>query len=168
MSILLFKSFKSIIIFPADFFEFFWYYFFLDLDNFNVLEHCTVIPPISFVYEEFSGELIIPQGIEEIGLSCFTGSNFNKIILPNSLKRIGDFAFAVCRELKELTLPHNLVYIGEKAFSMFLDKLNYDGTIEEFKKLVKNSDIEWWKNLNINNVNCKDGEVSVRIGLQLK
>ena len=146
----------------------FLYYFFLDLDNFNILEHCTVIPTSSFIYGDFGGELIIPQGIEEIGLSCFAGSTFNKILLPDSLKKIDGFAFSVCKELKELTLPHNLVYIGEKAFSMYLDKLNYDGTIEEFKTLVKNSDIEWWKALSIDNVNCKDGEVSVRIGLQLK
>ena len=63
-----------------------------------------------------SDPIVIPEGIEEIDKEVFSGSSIKKIILPQSLKKIGDYAFSKCRELKEILLPDELEEIGNYAF----------------------------------------------------
>ena len=43
--------------------------------------------------------------------------NLQGVVLPEGLKRIGDAAFLMCRELKYINLPRSLEYIGSSAFS---------------------------------------------------
>ena len=43
--------------------------------------------------------------------------NLEGVVLPNGMKRIGDSAFLMCRELKYINLPRSLEYIGDCAFS---------------------------------------------------
>jgi len=67
----------------------------------------------------------IPEGVEEIGPSAFggekngftySGSAFESIHLPNTLKKIGNAAFANCPNLKSVTIPYNVEYIESSAF----------------------------------------------------
>ncbi len=47
-----------------------------------------------------------------------------KVIIPNTVKRIGDYCFYRCRSLKTIIIPPTVKYIGEKAFcSSSLEKL---------------------------------------------
>lgn len=44
--------------------------------------------------------------------------NLQRIILPNSLRRIEDEAFFQCQKLSNINLPHGLEYIGEGCFAL--------------------------------------------------
>lgn len=71
------------------------------------------------------------------------------IVLPESIKSIGERAFAKCKNLKRITLPENLEYIGASAFSECesleeiilprnIKKLNYRtfGDCKRLKRIV--------------------------------
>lgn len=65
----------------------------------------------------FSGELIIPEGTIEIPENCFSYCSFSKIILPESLRTIGDRAFSGNYRLEEIEFNEGLIRIGQLAFS---------------------------------------------------
>ena len=57
----------------------------------------------------------INEGTEIIGNFAFTNENFNSIILPNTLKKIGIGVFAHS-DLKEIKIPDEVNEIGDSAF----------------------------------------------------
>ncbi len=74
-------------------------------------------------------EITFPNGLEEIeeaAFGCFyyetasknlhTEQNFERIDIPNSVRKIGNAAFASCLKLKHITLPENLDYFGRNVF----------------------------------------------------
>lgn len=63
-------------------------------------------------------ELVIPEGVTEIAPRAFHGFNFDKVVFPESLRAIGDWAFFSCQSLRELRFPARLQSIGEHAFSL--------------------------------------------------
>ena len=94
--------------------------------------------PASIGKEEFE----IPKGVEEIGASCFAGNKtIKKIVIPNTVRKIGIYAFLNTKKLKEvefepksklteikdgafaessiskIVLPEKLKIIGEEAFA---------------------------------------------------
>lgn len=73
----------------------------------------------------YSGEesdIIIPSEIEgvsvtEIGNSAFCGNSLiEKVIIPDSVIKIGKFSFEDCKKLKEVTIHEGVTYIGAAAF----------------------------------------------------
>lgn len=48
---------------------------------------------------------------------CFSSSKASSIVLPDSINRIEDEAFIGCTDIKTLTIPSKVNYIGNKAFS---------------------------------------------------
>ena len=74
---------------------------------------------------KFQGELVIPEGIVEIPKACFGRSmktasgntNFSTVILPSTLKIIGENAFCGCSRLSgHLEIPEGVVTIKKEAF----------------------------------------------------
>ena len=64
-----------------------------------------------------SQEIIVPEGIREIGKRAFSEvKNIRHIRLPDSLERIGDYAFSECRTLMEIVIPAGVRHIGRGAF----------------------------------------------------
>lgn len=66
--------------------------------------------------------VIIPNEIEEqavtyIGKDAFKESGIKTVVIPDSVKEIGENAFRGCKGLTEIELPKNLSYIGTSAFS---------------------------------------------------
>lgn len=61
--------------------------------------------------------VMIPEGIEEIGEFSFARSVLESITLPESLKEISYGAFYHCDNLKQVSLPAGIRNIGPKAFS---------------------------------------------------
>ena len=57
--------------------------------------------------------LIIPEGVNEIGSSCFESCSSLRITLPDSIKKLGDFALSGVTLNK---VPKDLIEIGECAF----------------------------------------------------
>lgn len=64
--------------------------------------------------------VVFPDGTEIIPNNCFKdaahSNNLKKVVLPPSVKTIGDFAFYGCARLTEINLPEGLISIGESAF----------------------------------------------------
>lgn len=74
--------------------------------------------------EKFT-EIIIPDGITEIGNNAFAGNAFAKVEVPGSVKKIGNYAFSQVQEKKAMTeiiLHEGLESIGSYAFRHVLAK----------------------------------------------
>lgn len=87
----------------------------------------TSIGPKAFTKcEGFDGNrLILSEGITEIGESAFAREGFSigapqgftSLVLPSTLKKIGNSAFSACTGITEWHLPEGLTDIGSRAFS---------------------------------------------------
>ena len=64
-----------------------------------------------------SGIVNIPDTVTKIGLRAFEDSEIKKVIIPSSVAKIGDWAFAYCSSLESITIPSSVTRIGSKAFS---------------------------------------------------
>ena len=63
-------------------------------------------------------ELVIPDGVEEIGDYWFEGSGIESVIIPASVRAIGREAFCKCGILKRVTFAEGsaLESVGERCF----------------------------------------------------
>lgn len=70
------------------------------------------------VFENMMIESVhIPEGVEEIPLSCFRNCRHLKnVYLPTTLKIIGACAFMGCRKLEKITIPDSVTEIAHNAF----------------------------------------------------
>ncbi len=70
-----------------------------------------------------SSEIVIPSEINgrpviKIEMASFSGNrNIKKIVIPDSIKTIGQNAFSSCTALKEIVIPDSVKQIGVSAFS---------------------------------------------------
>lgn len=58
----------------------------------------------------------IEPGVRSIGSGAFKSCSFTKISIPESVEKIGEFAFAGCLNLRNIDLPEGLLHIGRLAF----------------------------------------------------
>ena len=85
----------------------------LNLNNVQILENAC------FTNCGFTGELIIPEGVTEIGNYAFNDNGAGKIssvILPSTIKVIGEAAFEGHSRLTDIIIPEGLVSIKMRAF----------------------------------------------------
>ncbi len=64
-----------------------------------------------------SGNLIIEDGIKEIADHVFDSCKMKRVKLPNTLQKIGKYAFRLCTNLKEITIPNSVTFIGKDILS---------------------------------------------------
>lgn len=76
----------------------------------------TALPPLDFIGLSLIKEVVIEDGITEIGAELFRGSTVSAITLPRTLQAIGDHAFANCTSLVSLAIPASVKTIGTHAF----------------------------------------------------
>lgn len=57
----------------------------------------------------------LPEGLEHIGIGCFSGTNLEEFEAPASLRVIEGSAFSECRNLKRVALNDGLQVIGSKC-----------------------------------------------------
>ena len=68
-------------------------------------------------YKGIGGDVIIPDGVSEIGYYVFKNcKNITSIKIPDSVKIIGDGAFEKCENLVTVTIPDGVESIGIDAF----------------------------------------------------
>jgi uncharacterized repeat protein (TIGR02543 family) len=68
--------------------------------------------------EELSGDLVIPDGVTNIGIDAFYScTNLTSVTIPDSVARIESGAFAGCDGLTGVTIPNSVTSIGNYAFS---------------------------------------------------
>jgi hypothetical protein len=58
----------------------------------------------------------IPESVTAIEGGAFLGSTMKEITIPNSVKRIGNYAFKWCFALKTIAIPKGVKSIGYEAF----------------------------------------------------
>jgi uncharacterized repeat protein (TIGR02543 family) len=63
------------------------------------------------------GVLRIPNGTTSIGAYAFAGSDFESVVIPNSVTNIGEGAFSNCWGFEGVTIPSSVKSIGDGAFS---------------------------------------------------
>ena len=88
-----------------------------------------------------STELIIPEGVENIGLQSFACCNsLTSVTFPNSITDVENYAFANCRGLTSVSLPASVLSIGDSAFSNCtkLTKISVDDANENYKAIDGN------------------------------
>lgn len=107
---------------------------------------CVIVPgeyyrfnaPILALYNSFDDvtveEVILPKTIREIGEYSFTNCKALKSIeLNKGLEIIGDYAFNYCSALKEIIIPSSVKKIGRGCFngaSVSIKIKNNPGTVE--------------------------------------
>lgn len=102
--------------------------------NSFLTEFCCDLEEGDYYYDEINNNdfshlydiktIIIEEGITEIGHCTFLGDicgtellkNLETVVLPESLEKIGDYAFNRCPKLTRINFPSNLKSIGKFAF----------------------------------------------------
>ena len=80
-------------------------------------------PVTKIIHNAFSGmnslkEVVIPNTIKEIGEGAFRNcSSLTSITIPDSVTSIGGSAFHYCSSLTSVTIPNSVTSIGDYAFS---------------------------------------------------
>lgn len=73
------------------------------------------------MYKGNAKNLVIPETIQGLPVEVIDGFSVNKniksVVIPSSVKVIGESAFSSCESLENVTLPEELFYIGKEAFS---------------------------------------------------
>lgn len=80
---------------------------------FRMEDNALIAYPLGKTVEAYS----VPQGTKVLAADTFYDCSFKSVILPDSLRIIGDGAFYSCHNLTSVNLPDGLVSIGDSAFS---------------------------------------------------
>ena len=63
-------------------------------------------------------KVIIPDTVKKIGdYAFYVSKNLKEVVLSENLESIGDYAFSICPNLETITLPTSLISIGKMCFS---------------------------------------------------
>ena len=178
------------------------FYFCTDLRSIRFPENIKTIPKRMFHYCTGLKEITIPEGVtkidsraflqckrlkkvnlpntlEEIDLKAFEQYGFSNIVLPSSLKTIGDSAFLSCSNLNNLTIPEGVETLNANIVMdcKKIKSLTIPNTVKKFKNpnesyftFVENTDngfIVSGKETE-NTVPMKDINVSVPLFFKLK
>ena len=77
-------------------------------------------------------ELNLPEGLAEIGVSAFEFAHITTLTIPSTLKAIPDYCFVECNDLKTVTIPEGVEYIGAFAFgNTALENFVIPSTVKE-------------------------------------
>lgn len=104
----------------------------------------------------------IPSTVYRLGECCFMNSNIETIVIPDNVKRIESYAFCHCKNLKYISIPGGLLFMGNGVFANcpLLTEINYENTIENWKYIAP----KYLGNLNneqIRTIHCTDGDVTI-------
>ena len=80
-------------------------------------EEFVLIDDILYMYNGDGGDVVIPNGIKEIGRNAFAGKEITSVTFPEGLTRIGDMAFYGVNGLTSISIPGSVTSIGQMAFS---------------------------------------------------
>ena len=116
--------------------------------------HCMTLPKIETI--------IYPNTIERIYNSLEFGigdqnKTIKKVVLSNTLKEIGDYAFSGCVNLSNISIPNSVTKIGKNAFE-HCDSLN---TITIPNGITKISEYTFYSCTNLKNVKIPNGVTEI-------
>lgn len=61
-------------------------------------------------------KLILPKTLKTIGDYAFCGCDFVSIVVPESVESIGEYAFMSCKNLETFSIPKNVTVIRDRTF----------------------------------------------------
>ena len=94
----------------------------------NAFNDCTSLSSTIIGDTPYENSIVIPNGIEEIGMSSFENcSNFSDLYL-NGVETIGDNAFYGCQELTNISGFGTVTTIGDNAFQYCTNLSSMDDT----------------------------------------
>lgn len=94
-----------------------------ELNEYEVKEGVAIIGDRAF-YDAKLRTVTLPNSLRAIGQSAFAGcKNLTDVALPEGLEVIKDASFRDCESLAELTLPSTLLEVGARAFGPGLKRL---------------------------------------------
>ena len=103
------------------------------------LSDCQIVAGGDPYYEDYTTE------DDVIGSYMFADKEFKSLVLPNTLKKIGDYAFTFCGD--SIVFPPTLTWIGDHAFTNnFFKKLHIPATLVHIGNGALNG------NISLNNV----------------
>ena len=81
------------------------------------------------------------EGTVVTGIEKESKDKIERIVIPEGITAIGEYAFMWCDKLKEITIPRSVKNIGEGAFCWCtsLETVRYDGTIEQWYEIDDDS-----------------------------
>ena len=84
-------------------------------------------------WEELPINIILPQNLTKIGISCFDGAAIKQIAIPDTVTEIGDNAFNYCEQLASIALPPNLQKISNRILAgcMSLTSITIPASVTE-------------------------------------
>ena len=74
---------------------------------------------LAFFYAKIE-EMNFPEGLDSIGSSAIYATELTEIILPNTVKKIGEAALADNKKLKSIILPEGLAEIPQRLCGFML------------------------------------------------
>ena len=84
------------------------------VNNIDVIE----IGDEVFADNLFIKKLVIPESVKSLGNKmCYGAKNLEEVVLPNNITVIPDYAFENCSSLTNINIPTSLVQIRANAFS---------------------------------------------------
>ena len=93
-------------------------------------------------------EMNFPEGLDSIGLSAIYATHLREIVLPNTVKRVGDSSFSNNLKLKRIVLPEGLTEIPDSFLSLcdMLEEANIPTTVTK----IGRSAFQWCSELKVN------------------
>ena len=107
-----------------------------------------------FIGDNTITKVIVPEGVEKISQYAFANlTALEEVVLPSTLESIEYGAFYNCTRLEKITFSgeNNLIIISQNAF----EKCNLKGTLE-FPKLCVISDYAFAGNINLEGIKLSD------------
>ncbi len=102
--------------------------------------------------------LVLPGSIDTLGMA-FNGNPLETVICLEGLHYIWDRAFRDCSSLRSIVLPKSLKHIGQEVFihCQSLIDIHYNGTMAEWNAMEKGA--RWLASGSVGIIDCADGEI---------
>ena len=114
--------------------------------------------------ETIPAHIVVPtvyMGCDVITIQINWCQTVESIVIPSGIE-LGYSAFEYCFNLKDVYLPSS-IHIIDNTFSncTSIENIYYDGTIEEWEKIEKIGDWDWW--MGDYTIHCSNGDITVKI-----
>ena len=108
----------------------------------TVDENCKFIRSNAFYQHSALKTINLPEGLIDIGDYAFYDCGVKKIVIPSTVKKIGEFAINSCDSLTEIEIKSTDLYLDNSAIYSCpkLSTIKFSGTMNDWSILEKHKD----------------------------